>query len=106
MLDCATFSQFEAVLSDARADANMQQVPAHAQAMPLSQVQSGAHIRVVDVLLPGSDGERLMEMGLTSGTQLRLLQRGPGAHVLRIALRGYVLSLSTHAAQGIVVEAA
>ena len=73
-------------------------------AVPMSTLSVGANAVVIEVGIDGSLGERLLEMGLTAGTPVRLLGWGPGGHTLRLALRGYVLSLARDQAQRIWVQ--
>ncbi len=65
----------------------------------------GGRARVVDVEEPGSLGERMLEMGLTAGTAVRVVRRGLFGDPLQIELRGYMLSVRRAQAERIAVEA-
>ncbi len=64
--------------------------------------QVAARIRAVDE--PGALGERLMELGLTPGTPLRVERRGHGGDLVQVAVRGAMLSLRRAQAQAITLD--
>lgn len=57
--------------------------------------------QVVAVHEAGSLGERLMEMGLTPGTWVRLVRCGMWGDPMQLELRGYMLSLRRAQARNI-----
>ncbi len=66
----------------------------------LAQLEIGQSGRVVEVLGTGDVSRRLLEMGITPGIEMRLLQAAPLGDPLEFELRGYRLSLRrTEAAQ-------
>lgn len=60
--------------------------------------------RVRHVREDGALGERLLEMGLTPGTPIRVIRRGFWGGPLQVELRGYMLTLRAAQAQEIDVE--
>ncbi len=67
----------------------------------LSTLPTGSVGRVLDVQALGVTGERLLEMGLTPGTPLRVVRRSVLGGPLVVEVRGYVLSLGSKQAQQI-----
>jgi Fe2+ transport system protein FeoA len=72
----------------------------------LAQLKRGKSAQVVAVHEPGGLGERLMEMGLTPGTWVRLVRCGLWGDPMQLELRGYMLSLRRAQARNIDVAAA
>jgi ferrous iron transport protein A len=70
----------------------------------LSELQAGEQKRVL--LVEGSDdiSQRLLEMGLTPGTQVRLLGVAPLGDPMELELRGYRLSVRRAEAARVEVE--
>ena len=70
----------------------------------LSELRPQEQGRVVQV--EGTDGisQRLLEMGLTPGTQVRLLGMAPLGDPLELELRGYRLSVRRSEAARVEVE--
>lgn len=68
---------------------------------PLAQLKRGASAQVVAVHESGPLGERLMEMGLTPGTWVRLVRCGMWGDPMQLELRGYMLSLRRAQARNI-----
>jgi Fe2+ transport system protein FeoA len=60
--------------------------------------------RLVALDEPGEAGDRLLEMGLTPGTSLRVVRTGLFGDPLQIEVRGYMLTLRRAQASHIVVE--
>ena len=70
----------------------------------------------LDRLKPGDEGvvaqlqgdpeviERLMEMGLVTGTPLKILKYAPLGDPIEIVIRGYHLTLRRAEATGVIVE--
>jgi ferrous iron transport protein A len=71
------------------------------QVMPLAALREGQSAQVIAVHEAGLLGERLMEMGLTPGTRLRLVRSGVRNAALQLKLRGYTLCLGQLQAQHI-----
>ena len=70
----------------------------------LGDLTAGALARVVDVVEPGALGERLLEMGLTRGTEVRVVRRGLNGCPVQLSLRGYTLSIRRAQAERIAIE--
>ena len=64
-----------------------------AQRWTLADVPAGLRTKVRQVREQGGLGERLMEMGLTPGTEICVVRRGLFGDPLQVELRGYMLSL-------------
>jgi ferrous iron transport protein A len=71
---------------------------------PLSALPSGEQAQVHRVGLPGALGDRLVELGLTSGALVRVLRRAPFGGPLQVQVRDYVLSLRRQEAADILVQ--
>ncbi|MBC7794908.1 MAG: ferrous iron transport protein A [Clostridia bacterium] len=61
--------------------------------LALAELEPGETATVVAVDVPGEIGERLMEMGLTPGTQVTFVRRGLWGDPIQIRLRGFMLTL-------------
>ena len=59
----------------------------------LSALAIGRRGRLLAVREPGAVGERILEMGLTPGTEVRVLRRSLLGGVLQVKVRDTVLSL-------------
>jgi Fe2+ transport system protein FeoA len=70
----------------------------------LAEIPTGRRARVAAVLEPGALGERLMELGLTAGTEVEVIRRGLFGDPLQVRLRGFMLSLRRRQARAIRVQ--
>jgi Fe2+ transport system protein FeoA len=70
----------------------------------LADLPLGGEAHVVAVLEPGALGERLMELGLTAGTLVRVMRRGLFGDPVQLKLRGFMLSLRKRQAEAIRVR--
>ena len=61
--------------------------------MNLSEVKPGQECRVVDVLVDGALGQRLLDMGFVPGTKIQVVRNAPLADPVEIRVKGYLLSL-------------
>ena len=59
----------------------------------LAALAPGATASIIAVDVPGEVGERLMEMGMTRGTEVTMVRRGFLGDPLQVNLRGYMLTL-------------
>ena len=59
----------------------------------LAGLEAGATASIIAVDVPGEVGERLMEMGMTRGTQVTVVRRGFLGDPLQVSLSGYMLTL-------------
>ena len=70
----------------------------------LSELTAGGQGRVLRVAGSDDISQRLLEMGLTPGTQVRLLGVAPLGDPLELELRGYRLSIRRSEAARVDVE--
>ncbi len=70
----------------------------------LDTLKPGDQATVADVTGDPATLERLMEMGLTPGTRIKVLKYAPMGDPIEIVMRGYHLSLRRAEATGVVVE--
>lgn len=66
-------------------------------------VAVGQTVRVIRLRGEPALTERLLEQGLTVGTEVRVLRRGPFGGSVQLWLRGYALSLEASVAAAIEV---
>ena len=59
----------------------------------LSELMNGQKARVVGVEALGEAGQRILEMGVTPGVEIRLVGTAPLGDPLAFEVRGYRLSL-------------
>lgn len=67
----------------------------------LSTLPAGQKGRVVAFDLPGDQKQRLLEMGLTVGTEFQVVRYAPLGDPLEIKVRGYHLSFRKSEADGV-----
>lgn len=70
----------------------------------LSELQNGEKGRVVNITAKGSIRRRVIEMGITKGTDIQLLGCAPLGDPLKVLVKGYHLSLRKDEASYIFVE--
>ena len=70
----------------------------------LSELLAGQKARVVGVDALGESGQRILEMGVTPGVEIRLVGRAPMGDPLAFEVRGYRLSLRKAEASLVEVE--
>ena len=70
----------------------------------LKQVEVGSTVKVVKLHGEGAVRRRIMDMGLTKGTEVHIRKVAPLGDPLEITVRGYELSLRKADAQMIEVE--
>lgn len=66
---------------------------AETQGIDLSALEPEVTATVTRVDVAGDVGERLMEMGLTPGTQITLVRRGLWGDPIQVRVRGFMLTL-------------
>ncbi len=71
---------------------------------PLRQIISGEKAVVTAVTAEGDVGRRLRDMGLSPGTEIKILGRAPLKDPVSIRLRNYTLTLRNSEADFIMVE--
>lgn len=72
-------------------------------AQPLSGLTIGQKARVVGFDLPPEQRQRILEMGLTVGTEFEVVRFAPMGDPMDLRVRGYHLSLRKREANGIQV---
>ncbi|MBW7934648.1 MAG: ferrous iron transport protein A [Gemmatimonadaceae bacterium] len=72
---------------------------------PLDQLTAGERGIITSVDCPPPVARRLMELGLTPGTEVEMIRRAPLGDPLEIAIRGIHLSLRRSEARHIDVRA-
>ena len=70
----------------------------------LDELKSGESGRISKFDLNQADGQRLLEMGLTVGSRIKVLKVAPLGDPMEILVRGYHLSLRKAEARFIQVE--
>ncbi|MBQ8685849.1 MAG: ferrous iron transport protein A [Clostridia bacterium] len=70
----------------------------------LSQLSIGERCVVVSVKGEGAIRRRLLDMGITSGTEIYLRKKAPFGDPIEIALRGYELTLRKAEAARVEIE--
>ncbi len=70
----------------------------------LDELPIGQSAKVTSLDLHTPDGQRLMEMGLTVGSKVKVLKLAPLGDPIEILIRGYHLSLRKTEARSIQVE--
>lgn len=71
----------------------------------LCDLPCGVQGQIAGVLLGGSLGDRLVELGFTRDASIRVLRRAPFGGPLQVQIREFVLSLRREQARAIVVLA-
>jgi Fe2+ transport system protein FeoA len=74
--------------------------------MTLDTLQIGASARIIKVSGQGALRKRLLDMGLTPGTNVKLYKKAPMGDPVEIIIRGYHLTLRLSEAKNIFVEEA
>ena len=69
----------------------------------LNDVKIGETVKVVSVRGEGMLKNRLMDMGITKGTEMTVKKRAPFGDPIEVAVRGYELAISKVIAEMIVV---
>lgn len=70
----------------------------------LDRLENGESAQVAAVLVQGKIKRRLVEMGITPGTRVKVTKRAPLGDPIEIELRGYKLTIREEDARGIRVE--
>ncbi len=72
--------------------------------MTLRQVPLGQTVRVVKLEGEGAVKRRIMDMGITKGTQIEVRKVAPLGDPIEVTVRGYELSVRKADAEKIIVE--
>jgi Fe2+ transport system protein FeoA len=86
----------EAELSDQRIDT-------HGHILPLNEVREGWKVEVVAYRSRGRRSQRLVELGLTPGTSVRILRRAQSQPLL-VCVRGTHLAIDQDTAESLTVR--
>lgn len=70
----------------------------------LRQIASGARAKIIAVAAEGEIGRRLRDMGLSPGTEIKILGRAPLKDPVSLRLKNYTLTLRNSEADYITVE--
>ena len=70
----------------------------------LSDQPVGTRVRIAAIELPPDIHQRLLEMGLTVGTECTVLRYAPLGDPLEIRVRGYQLAIRRSEASGLIVQ--
>ena len=70
----------------------------------LKDIKIGQTVKVVKLEGEGAIKRRIMDMGITKGTQITLRKLAPLGDPMELTVRGYELSLRKEDAQRILVE--
>ncbi len=70
----------------------------------LDQVAAGRNARITRIAGRGAIRQRLMDMGVTRGTHVRVQRRAPLGDPIEIAVKGYYLAIRKDEARFIHVE--
>ena len=73
--------------------------------MTLNELEVGKTAKVVRLNGEGAVKRRIMDMGLTKGTEVKVRKVAPLGDPIEITVRGYELSIRKDEAAGIVVSA-
>lgn len=73
-------------------------------AVELGDLPAGSRGKVTGFDLPAEQRQRLLEMGLTVGTEFQVIRFAPLGDPIEIKVRGYHLSLRKREAAGIRIE--
>ena len=72
--------------------------------MTLKQVPLGQTVKVVKLEGEGAVKRRIMDMGITKGTQIEVRKVAPLGDPIEVSVRGYELSVRKADAENIIVE--
>jgi ferrous iron transport protein A len=72
--------------------------------MTLKEVAVGQSVKVIKLEGEGAVKRRIMDMGITKGTQIKVRKVAPLGDPIEITVRGYELSVRKADAENIIVE--
>lgn len=78
--------------------------PWRAELKRLSDLQPGESANITEIRCKGRLGDRLLDMGLTSGTPVEVVRHAPFGGPIEIRVRGYLLVLRRCEAENILVK--
>ena len=74
--------------------------------MTLNEVKPGQECRVVRVTVEGAVGQRLMDMGVITGTRIKVVRNAPLMDPFDIYVKGSFLAVRRSDVKGVEVELA
>jgi len=72
--------------------------------MTLKEVAVGQSVKVIKLEGEGAVKRRIMDMGITKGTQIKVRKVAPLGDPVEVTVRGYELSVRKADAENIIVE--
>ena len=72
--------------------------------MTLDELKPGQECRIVDVIVDGAVGQRLMDMGFVPGAKIGVRRNAPLVDPVEITVKGYFVGIRHSEAEGIEVE--
>lgn len=72
--------------------------------LTLDKTEKGDRLKVSHIAIKGSIGRRLMDMGITKGSEIQVMGKAPLGDPIAIKIRGYNLTLRKQEASEITVE--
>jgi len=72
----------------------------------LSEIEHGREVRILKIRGQAAIRQRLLDMGVTRGTVVRVDRTAPLGDPIQICVKGYCLALRKEEAAGITVEGA
>lgn len=72
--------------------------------MTLNEVEIGSSAKIINVAGKGELRHRLLDMGLTPKTAVKVIKAAPMGDPIELQLRGYELTIRLHDAKKIEVE--
>lgn len=70
----------------------------------LEKIKTGQTCKILEIELEGEIKYRLLDMGITPNTKIKLTKKAPLGDPIQIEVRGYSLSIRKEIAQKIKVE--
>lgn len=74
------------------------------QLITLDKLQPGIHAKVVQIAAKGAIRQRIMDMGITSGSDIIVEKVAPMGDPIEVKVKGYALALRGSEANGVIVE--
>lgn len=78
--------------------------PAAMQIVTLDRLRPGIHAKVVKITAKGAIRQRIMDMGITSGSEIVVEKVAPMGDPIEVKVKGYALALRNTEAKGVIAE--
>lgn len=72
--------------------------------LSLADIPIGASARIAEVLTPGSNRRRLLDLGLVPGARVDIIRRSPSGNPTAYLIKGTVIALRNEDATQILVD--